>query len=352
MKTIFRSFFTLSVLVLVAGGLLADEGEQDKGKTEEQTETKARVRPSDYVFKAIKIEPSPVDGEYTGRFRFINRQSKQVRVSGFEKPDHGRFIPRFVGFETMVNGAWEDLKVGYCATGAEDFAMKSQVPYEFICGLWAFEEQEAPLTARIRLDDGFVSAPFVLDWKKDRANGAFAAARKRHFKEVRSAFARAGFKPELLKGDDFCERLLRSIVKATESGREDGFAEFKGKLHVTPSIELNGNIRIDFTSEDSEGLETEFRGWWEINPDKFTPKWFKKTARKHVEASPWGDGLEMKLDDGSSFWGPDVCLYLCIKYVPSDKTAKLPTAEKAKEMFMKMLDNLEPWLKDGKTGAR
>ena len=90
MKTIFRSFFTLSVLVLVAGGLLAEEGQQDKDKTEEQTETTARVRPSDYVFKAIKIEPSAVDGTYTGRFRFINRQSKQVRVSGFEKPEIGR----------------------------------------------------------------------------------------------------------------------------------------------------------------------------------------------------------------------------------------------------------------------
>ena len=66
----------------------------------------------------------------------------------------------------------------------------------------------------------------------------------------------------------------------------------------------------------------------------------------------WGsDGLKMKLDDGSAFL-PGVCLYLCINYVPSDKTAKLPTVEKAKEMFMKMLDNLEPWLKDGKTGAR
>ena len=344
MKPTFSSYLTLILLLSATAAVLAEARGQDKQETTAQTEAPSPARPSDYIFKAIKIEPSAVDGEYTGHFRFVNRLSKPVRVSGFGEPYHGRFTPRFVGFEVLLDGAWKDQKIGYCGTGAQDFTMKPKVPYEFICGLWAFEEQEAPLTARIRVGDDFISEPFVLDWKRDRASGAFATARKRNFQEVRSAFAKAGFKPELIKGDDFCERLLRAVVKATGSGREDGFAEFKGKLDVTPDIEINGNIRIDFGSEDGEGREN-YQGWWVINPNKFNPAWFRKTARRHVKASPWGDGLEMELDDGSAFWDTDVRLYLCIKYVPSDKTVKLPTVEKAKQMSMKMLDNLEQWLK-------
>ena len=77
---------------------------------------------------------------------------------------------------------------------------------------------------------------------KDRQSCAFTAARKRNFLEVRDALGRAGFKPEIINGDDFCEWILRSMMKATESGEEDNFVAFKGKLGATPSIELNGNI--------------------------------------------------------------------------------------------------------------
>ncbi len=335
MKTIFRNCITVSVLMLMAGGVWAED--------QEQPETAPPVRPSDYVFKTIKIEPSPDDGDYVGHFQFINRQTKDVRIFGEGEPIHGKFRPMYVGFETLVDGAWKEIQVGYCGTGAQNFAMKSKEPYEFICGLWAFEEQEAPLTARIKLD-GFVSEPFVLDWKKDRAKGAFIDARKRHFEEVRTAFAKAGFKPELLKGDDFCERIFRSMFKATESARDDGFNEFKGKLDVTPYIGLNGNIRMDFRSADITGSSQYFISWV-INPDKFSPKWFKNTSRKHVEASQQLNSFVMKLDDGSVSYGPDVHLYLEIRYNSSEGAAKLPTEENAKQLFLKMLDNLEPWLK-------
>lgn len=68
-----------------------------------------------------------------------------------------------------------------------------------------------------------------------------------------------------------------------------------------------------------------------------------------MKASFWGAGLQMELDDGSGLGESDVRLYLCLKYVPSDKTAKLPTIEQAEQVSIKMLDNLEQWLKRGGT---
>lgn len=334
--------FAIHALVFAAA---VSAGEPDQAQQEEK-EAAPRTRPSDYAFKPIRIEPSLEDGFYTGHFRFINRQSKPVRISGFEKPDHERFAPRFVGFEAIVDGEWKKVPVGYCGTGAQAFAMKSQVPYEFICGLWRFEEQEAPLTARIRIDDDFVSEPFVLDWKNDRANGAFAAARKRNFQKVRAALAKAGFKPELIQGDDFCERLIRSLVTSNEPKRKDGFAAFNGKLAVTPVIELNGIIWMEFDSEDAESREI-YRGWLRINPNKFSPAWFRNSGRKHLKTSIWGHGLEMEIDDGSAIYDTNVRLGLHINYLPNQTVKPLTEAE-AKQMSMKMFDKLGSRLSDGR----
>lgn len=330
-------------LAAVSFSMAGDRPKEGK-RAKASAETPTPIRITDYTFKPIKVVPSPDDGVYVGHFTFINRSSKAVEVFGFDEPEHGKFIPRFVEFQTLVKGSWKKVPVGYCGTGAQVFAMKPLEPCEFIVYLTSLEEQKTPMNARISVGD-FRSEPFVLNWKKDRAEGAFAAARKENFETVRTAFAKAGFKPELIKGDDFCERLIRSIVKETASGKDDGFAEFTGKFEITPNIELNGNIRIDFYSSDSEGSPTEYRGWWVLNPNKFTPDWFKKEARKNVQVDSWGDdGIKMELDDGSSYWTSENVLYLSINYVRSQRSPHLPTVEKAKQMFMKMLDGLEPWM--------
>jgi hypothetical protein len=193
----------------------------------------------------------------------------------------------------------------------------------------------------------FTSEPFVLDWAKHRANGAFVAAKKRNFQEVRTGLAKAGFRPELLEADDFCARLLHSaVVEATHPGRGDVLAKFTEKLRVTPSVELNGNIRIDFASDDSGPADGSpiYRGFWVLNPKKFNSAWLEKTAPKHVDVSRWGTKVEMKLDDGSEYWGTDVRFYFSMDYVAPSAALSVPTDEAAKRTVLRILENLKSWL--------
>ncbi len=305
---------------------------------QEQTETpkEAVKKVGSYVFKPIEIKPSPF-GEYEGRFLFINKESSPVRISGFNEPLDGTFEPRFVEFQMLKDGTWENIPVGYCGTGAQDFAMQPGKKYEFVTSLDSFKEQDAPLNGKIGVD-GYWSEPFVLDWKKDRNGGTFELARKQNLEKARALLAKAGFKKELLKGDDFCGRLLQTMMKETSAkGIEGSFHPFAGKLDVTPGIELNGSIRIDFP-RDGRG---EYQGWFVLDPSRFSPAWFRKAVKQHVEASEWGEGVEMKLDDGSSFNSP---FYLCIKYVPLDH-AKQPSKEDSEKVFRNMLGVMDGWLK-------
>ncbi len=317
-------------------------------KTPKAAEKSTWVPVKDYDFYPIKIVPSPEDGVYVGHFTFVNRTSTTVSVSGFDEPDFGRFIPRFVGYEILSKEKWKDVTVGYCATGAQSFEMEPQVPYEFIVNLYRLGEPKSPTTARISVD-GFRSRPFELNWKKDQKAGAFVAAKKAHFEEVRAAFAKAGFKRDMIQGDDFCQRLIESIAKATTSKNDHGFQKMTGLEVFTPDIALNGNIRIDFRSTDSKGDETQYKGMWVFTPDKFTPQWFRNEARKHIKLESSGSsGQEMILDDGTDFWSRDNKLHLSIEY----HAVRLPDDEDAKAMFLKMFDNLELWLNDSAPGAQ
>ena len=323
------------------------------GHAEEQPQIhRITIENSKYVFKPIAITPSPNGEDYHGRFLFINKGPSPVRVDGFDKPIHGKFVPRFVRYQTLEAGVWKEIKIGYCATGQVDFAMKPAVSYEYHVYLYPFHEQDAPLTGRIGFDvsageAGWVeywSYPFVLDWKKDRESGEFAAVKKEHYKKLRAAFSKAGFKEELLVRDDFCSRILQSMMKqAFAQETANSFKPFLGKLDVTPGFELDGKIRIDFGSDEVRDFRPEYIGWFSLDPRKFSPQWFRKAAKGHVEVSKWSDdGIEMKLDDGTSFHSP---LYLCIKYVPFEKS-NAPSEKESEALFARMLNVLAGCLKE------
>ena len=271
-------------------------------------------------------------------------------VSGFDKPVKGKFEPRFIRYQTLNGGVWNDLEIGYCGTGAEDFPIKPLASYEFHVGLFPFHEQDAPLTGRIGFDvfageqrgwEEYWSYPFVLDWKKDRDSGEFASVKKEHYKKLRAAFSKAGFREDLLVGDDFCSRILQSMMKETQRQEStSSFKPFLGKLDVTPAFGLDGKVRIDFYSDETRNSGTEYTGWFSLDPRKFSPQWFGEAAKHYVDVGNWGDdGIEMEL--GSSFDSP---LYVCINYVPFDKS-KIPTEEEAEALFTKMLHVLGECLK-------
>jgi hypothetical protein len=299
-----------------------------------QQQPPAPPKATDYVFKAIEIKPAPGGENYQGRFLFINKSAEPVTISGEDEPIDGKFQPMYESYQILKDGKWTELGVGYCTTGQEDFPMKPGKEYQFLPSLSRFEEQDTPLTCKVGVGD-FWSEPFVLDWKKDRSEGKFAKATAENFAKARTQFAKAGFKKELLVGDDFCDRLFAAMLKETAAkDMAASFRPFDGDLDTTPGINLDGTIRIDFWND-------EYTGWFSMDPRKLTPEWFRKAVKKHVTVGNWGGGIQMKLDDGQNYKAP---LYLCINYVPTDKS-KPPSKEDAERLFQRILGVVNAWLK-------
>jgi hypothetical protein len=307
---------------------------------------------SSYVFKPVAVSPSPYGEFYHGRFLFINKGKLPVRVSGFDEPVEGKFEPRFLRYQILKEGVWEALPIGYCATGAMDFAIKPGQEYEFHDLLTSFPEQDTPLTGRIGFDvptkvvgrwEQYWSQSFVLDWTKDRKSGAFASAKKEHDKKLRTMFSGVGFKEEVVAGEDFCLGIIDTMLRQTPTKASgDAFKPFSGKLEGTPVLELDGKIRIDFSGVERKGSESLYRGTFLLDPRKFNTKWFREAAKRHVTAGRYGNGVEMILDDGS-WW--DSPLYLRIEYAP-DKNQKIPSDEDAKTLMTEMLKILASDLKE------
>lgn len=307
---------------------------------QDQPETPPKV--PEYAFKPIEIKPSPSDGIYEGRFLFINNTAAPVMVPAFDEPVGGRLEPQFLRYQVQEGGTWSELEVGYCGL-PDEIPMEPHKAYEFVVSLSRFDESETPVTGKLGVGD-FWSEPFVLDWKKDRADGKFARAKQENFAKVRAAFAKAGFKEELLEGDDFCFRLLQILVKpiSGKTAAAAAFPPFAGRLDVIPKIGLDGKIRIDFESDEVREFDREYNGWFSIDPEKFSPEWFRTAIKEHVETSERGDGgVSKELDDGTNFNAP---FFLQINCEPFDKSKRL-SPEDAKKLFTKMLENLDGWLK-------
>ena len=326
----------LGIIALISFGLCSVAPVQ----ADEKPAPSRRAKLPAYTLKPALIVPSPDGYGYIGHFSFIHQGTEPVYVSGFDEPLDGKFIPRFIGYEKLAKDKWIDVPVGYCGTGAMSYEMKPKVPYEFIVRLYSFEEQEAPLTGRIELD-GFRSEPFVLDWKKDRASGAFAAARKAHFEKLRAAFTKAGFDPKMIEGDDFVKRLIGSMLNAMVADKENGFVKFEGDLDFVPEIQLNGGIRIDLYSDNEGVTPSVYHGWLVLNPKKFTRAWLKNEAPKHIKADDSGvHRLDMELDDGTDRWSMDNTLWIKIGYTKANGRS----FDTAKQTMAKMLDALDTWL--------
>jgi hypothetical protein len=307
-----------------------------------QDQPEAPAKLPKYAFKPIEVKPSPDDGVYEGRFLFINNTSSPVTVPSLDEPVGSRLAPYFVDFQMRKGNEWSDIETGYCGL-ADDIPLAPHKAYEFVVSLSSFHESETPVTGKIGVGD-FWSEPFVMDWKKDRAAGKFAQAKQANFANARAAFAKAGFKPELLEGDDFCFRLLQVLMKPTsgKTAAEASFPPFAGRLDVIPRIELDGKIRIDFESDETRNYDNDYNGWLSLDPARLTPEWFRAAVKEHVSVSQRGDGgVSMELDDGTSWRAP---FFLQINCEPFDKSKRL-SKEDALKVFTQMLRNVDGWLK-------
>ena len=292
-----------------------------------------------YEFRPIEIKPSPDGKNYEGRFLFINKDSSPVTYHGYHEPVDGKFESNFVRFQIFKDKKWEEIHRFLCGTGARDFEITPDKEYQLFVSLDQFKEQGAPLTGRIGFGE-FWSEPFVLDWKNDRSTGKFAQAATENFAKVRTQFAKAGFKKELLTGDDFCHRLLESMMKQTSTkGMAASFHPFVGKLDVTPTIGRNGAIQIASQSDEIRKDRTEYTVWFSLDPRNFSPAWFRNAKKRNVEVREWGDGFEMELNNGFA----DSPLVLRVIYEPF-RNSKRPSKEDAERLFLRMLGIFDSWL--------
>jgi len=338
----------LGLVVAASVSMPVLAAEDDKPLAMEQSAVDKMLHP--YEFKVLSISPCAGREDYEGHFLFTNKGKKAVMVSGFYMPVNGKFQPRFEEFQTLQDGAWKELPQYYCGTGAQDFAMKPGVSYEFVVGLGGIARQDTPLTLKVGVSN-YWSDPFVLDWKKDRESGKFEAATKANFAKVRAAFEKAGFKKEMLAGDDFCDRLIGGMMNQTLTEKAvASFHPFVGKLKIVPMISLNGVIEFSFESDElRDDRHYEYSGSFELDPRKFNAKWYRKAVGKYIAINNRGDGgVEMALDDGTLL-SEDSTIHspfkLTINYAPFDK-AKAPSDEAAQELFTNMLDVMAGWLKE------
>jgi hypothetical protein len=294
-------------------------------------------QPEEYELKTLSIEPHPDGKTYLGKFGFTNKTDKTLRLYGVSKPVGNKFIPLFAEQQFSKEGAWENAGGFMCGTGAKSYGLKPGLTYEFIVHLSDFAPQDSPLTCRVGFE-GRWSEPFVLDWKKDRDEGKFIAARKAHDALLRAAFAKAGFKPEKIAGDDFCNRLISEMMATIDSSHAPSFRPYVSKEPFTPDIDLDGKISIFFQSDETTHPRT-YYGWLTFDPAKFKSSLFKKSVLNKSEVHISGsESIEFSLEDGQRFHQR---LRLLISYTPG---TPLPSQEEAEAVFAHMLGVFSEWV--------
>lgn len=288
------------------------------------------------VFSAREITPSPTRKGYRGLFAFSNNTRSTIRLPGLEGPHVGFYTADKVVFEVQDHEKWTQLDIGYCGfPGEVTVGPNSECLMDI--DLFAFKEQSVAVVGRVRVG-GYTSESFVLDWPTDRRKGRFKLAREEYLEKIRMQLRDAGFKESVTTGEDFCRRLLVTILSPLD--RNDlGFAPFEGELDVVPVQISGGNLRFDFHGSVIIYYEYQYSGMLVVNPSTFTPAWYGASALSHAAIGNWGKARTLKVDDGSGFYTESNKLYLEIKYhVPTGKT--LPDAAASQTLLSRVIGKL------------
>jgi hypothetical protein len=127
------------------------------------------LRLEGYEFKFTKAGPADKDGYQWGYFKFRWKGDKPVRLWGFGFEKDGSFSPRFETYSKKLKGAWAEVKVGYCGTGAETYALEPNKDYVFKIALEQHSEDAEQWVVKL---DGekisVVSEPFNVTTKKKK----------------------------------------------------------------------------------------------------------------------------------------------------------------------------------------
>jgi len=99
-------------------------------------------------------------------FKFMHSLDKPVSLWGFELKLN-MFYPRFPAVETkklMTDKEWRDIKLVYCATGAQFFEISPSKEYILKFPVYAFTESDNVYRVKISGEKyNFISSPFELN---------------------------------------------------------------------------------------------------------------------------------------------------------------------------------------------
>ncbi|MBN8458313.1 MAG: hypothetical protein J0M04_10815 [Verrucomicrobia bacterium] len=254
------------------------------GADEQQHAT--QTTPAKVEVRALEIRPSHESEDYEGRFLFIHHGKQPLKIDCFERPMGQRYHPNSIQFQILKNGVWERVETsghGWCW----DYDIPPGVPCELDVDLGAFNEQNTPQTCRVIFNwDKYPSEPFVLDWKADRKAGKFLAAKKAFVDRLRARFLKSGFRPELLKGDEFPRQIGKEMIaRVTKTGQVGAWFGLQGgDLEVETRLFWNGDVFLEFSclNDDREG----YSGTLQWNPESMNRALLQKLRKTDGEAFP------------------------------------------------------------------
>jgi hypothetical protein len=350
-----QAFAMRAMMVVLLGSGIGGADEQQHAK--QTTHAKVEVR-------ALEIRPSHDCEDYEGRFLFINHGKKPLTIQCSERPMDRRYLPNDVQFQILKNGVWEKVErfeQGLCW----DYDILPGVPCELDVDLRAFKEQNTPLTCRVIFDwDKYPSEPFVLDWKADHEAGRFLAAKKAYVEKLRDAFLKSGFRPELLKGDDFPYQILKKMITAVTKSGEVGawFGLYKADIEVSARLFWKGDVFVEFRSLNHDGVK--YEGFLQWNPGKLSRAMLQKlrttSARVVVDrrenASP--EGVRMVIDPKDEIY-PGTFEWIVRPFVmglsldlPEDYVLAMPGEGESMKAFDSVMDFLKSCIIEEKAGEK
>lgn len=92
-----------------------------------------------HPFRLVGVEPKQAQGVFT----FTNTTGKPLHVFGFDSPDDGEFQIRFTEYQFQTPKGWQDLKITYCGTGAQNFVLQPGRTYTIREGLSSYTGDQA-----------------------------------------------------------------------------------------------------------------------------------------------------------------------------------------------------------------
>lgn len=123
-KSMRAVFCIFSLLLIAPPQAFAEAAKPDYGFTHAED-----IRADGYEFKFLKAGPADKDGYRKGYFKFRWKGPKAVHLWGFGFEKDGSFQSRFEIFSKKTKSGWEEIKVGFCGTGAETFALEAGKDY-------------------------------------------------------------------------------------------------------------------------------------------------------------------------------------------------------------------------------